>query len=175
MRKRLVGRVASHRYVTDGFDQATKLAVVDILSGRCSGRVIDQLLIGRAMGAIHVVGSELKRNLTYLDPLDHPVGLDVIEVLQHQARDREHAQIIETGCPAAIVELVAVRMERQRNEGVEARRALLRFTKTNQVVDAIFKRLDLSVEHGRVGSDALAMQLFVDREPVITVDFVESR
>ncbi len=61
-------------------------------------------------------------------------------------------------------------MKRERNERVESGRALLRFAQPDQVVDAIFERLDVPVEHRGVAGDALAVQLLVNRQPVIALE-----
>ena len=105
--------------------------------------MIDHLLIGRAVRAVHVVGAELQRDLAHLQALNHPVRFDVIEVVEHQARDGERSDVVEPGRPAAIRQLVAVGMKRQRNERVEARRAILRFAQANQMVDAVLDRFDV--------------------------------
>jgi hypothetical protein len=56
--------------------------------------VIDHLFVGTAVGAVHVVRTEVQRNLAHFQALDHPVRLDVIEVVEHQACDSEHANVI---------------------------------------------------------------------------------
>ena len=119
------------------FDEPAKLAIVDVLSRLRAGAVVDALFVGRAVRAVHVVGAEVQRDLAHLEALYHPVRFDMIEVMEHQARRCEHADVVEPGGPAAVAEFVAVGMERQRNECVEAGRALLRLAQRDQVLDAL--------------------------------------
>ncbi len=96
------------------------------------------------------------------------------KLFEHQPRDGEGADVVEAGRPAAVRQLVAVGMERERNERVEAGRALLRFAQANEMIDAILERLDVPVEHRRVAGDALAVQLFVQLDPVRGRHFVRT-
>ena len=70
--------------------------------------------------------------------------------------------------------LVAVGVERQRDEGVVAGRAALRLAQHDQVFGPFLERLDRAVQHRRVGGDADAVRHLVDLEPVGRVDLVRA-
>jgi len=57
-------------------------------------------------------------------------------------------------------------MKGQRDEGVVAGRARLRFAERNQMIDAVFERFDVPVQHRGVARDALTVELLVNLEPV---------
>ena len=65
-------------------------------------------------------------------------------------------------------------MKRQRNEGVEAVDAGLRFAQPDQMIDSVFERLDVAVEHGGVAGHALAVQLLVNLDPICARDLVRA-
>jgi len=68
-------------------DQTEQIAAAQRLAGGSAGVVIDFLLDYRA---IDVVGAEPQGYLRYRRSHHDPVGFDVLDVVQHQARHRDH-------------------------------------------------------------------------------------
>ena len=98
----------------------------------------------------------------------------MIEVVEHQTRGREHADIVEAARPAVRAQLVAVRMERERDERVEPGRTLLRLAQHDEMLRAFLERLDRAVEHRRVRRDAVPVGDLVYLEPMRRVDLVRA-
>jgi len=63
-------------------------------------------------------------------------------------------------------------VKRERNEGDESVRLVLRFAKLNQVVHALFVRFDVAVEHGGIRAQADLVRGARDLQPHLAADFV---
>src|SRR5438093_1253382 len=70
-----------------------------------------------------------------------------------------------------VVESV-LRMEGQRNETLESARFILKLTQADHVIDAFFKRFDMSVEHRRIRTDAHLMDGPRDLQPSCARDLM---
>ena len=89
------------------------------------------------------------------------------EVVQVEARDREHPQV---GVRALVVldpllEQRVAGLERPRHEGGEAAVLVLELADRVEVVEDVLGLLDVAVHHGRGGLEALAVRLAVHVEP----------
>ena len=71
-----------------------ELGLAERLRRLGAGHVVDALLED---GAVEVVGAEAERDLRQPLAEHHPVGLDVVEVVEHQARHGVGAQAVEAG------------------------------------------------------------------------------
>lgn len=162
------------RVAFDGFSAGFADEVVELGDGQAfggfgSGVVVDQFV---DHGAVEVVGSEVERDLGSLLAQHDPVGFDVVKVVEHQPRDRHHLQVHHAARLLDVVELRVLRMERQRDEGLEAVRLVLQFAQLAEVVDAVLGLFDMAVEHRGVGAQAQLVSGAVDFEPVAAVRFV---
>ena len=147
--------------------RASSPSFCSVPGGR-AGRLEDRLAHHRAL---HVVRAEVKRDLRHRHPHHDPVGLDVRHVVEHQAREGEHLQVVGAGrvAPAATLEDGVLRVERERDEREEAARAVLLLAEAQDVVDALLVRLDVAVEHRAVRRDPEPMRGVVHVEPDVRV------
>ncbi len=76
-------------------------------------------------GAVQVVGAKTQRDLRDAGREHHPVGLDVIEIVEQQARNRDGLEIVVAGWRRQVRKPGVRRVKRQRNECSEAVRFVL--------------------------------------------------
>ena len=116
--------------------------------------------------AAHVVGAVGQAQLPDLAALRHPRRLQVVEVVEDDARDRERAQVVEAGRLAAgelgVLGLIAPRDERGEAAGLVLQRA-----QPQQVLEALLVGLDRPVHHRRRRPQAGAMRVPHDVEPFV--------
>ncbi len=79
-----------------------------------------------------------------------PVGFDVRDVVQHQPRYGNILQIVEARRLRNMVQRRVVGVKRQRDEGDESVRLILQLAQPDQVIDAILRGFNVTVEHGAV-------------------------
>jgi hypothetical protein len=65
-----------------------------------------------------------------------------------------------------------VRVERQRDERLEAARAVLQLAQTDQVIDTVMGLLDVTVEHGGVGAQTQLVGFLMNSKPLAGVGLV---
>ena len=87
------------------------------------------------------------------------------EVVEHEPADGHGAEVVQPGRALQVGQFGAVWVERQGNERLEATGLVLKFSQSDEMVDAMLRRLDMAVEHGGVGLDAEPMGRAVDFEP----------
>lgn len=73
-------------------------------------------------GAVDVVGAGLEHELRHAERLHDPERLDVREVVEHQPRDRERAQILEARGTGEVLELAVIGEEGEGDDGLEVAR-----------------------------------------------------
>ena len=83
-----------------------------------------------------------------------------------------HAQRVRPGRRRQLPHLVVVGMERQRNERLKAARLILQRARAQHVIDALFVRLDVAVEHRHVRLHPEAVRRAVNRQPPVRVRLV---
>ena len=71
----------------------------------------------------------------------------MFNVIEIDAADREVAKLIESGRPWDAGERRALGLEGERNKAGETSRFILELPQLSQVVDPVFVRLDVPVEH----------------------------
>jgi uncharacterized protein len=142
-----VQRVALDGFAAGGADQALQLFAAHALRRGRAGIVINLFFDHRA---VHVVSAEAQGNLRHLWRHHLPVRLDVREVVEHQAADGDLLHVEHAGGLRQMLQRRVIRMESQRDEGLEAAGFILQGAQLEQVVDAVFVVLDVAVEHGRV-------------------------
>src|SRR5687768_7599241 len=125
-------------------------------------------------GPVEVVRAVVQGDLR--EPLaeHHPVGLDVREVVEHEARDGHRLEGVHARRPRQVRELRARRVEGERDEALEAARAVLLLAQTDEVVDAVLRRLDVAVEHRRVGLEARGVDFARKLQPAPAVGLVRA-
>ena len=116
---------------------------------------------------LHVVRTEVERNLRDRHGERDPVGLDVRDVVEHQPRDGEHLQVGGAGLErvAPALEDGVLGMERERDERQEAAGPVLLVAQAEQMVDPLLIGLDVAVEQRAVRGDAHPVGRVVDVEP----------
>jgi hypothetical protein len=103
-----------------------------------------------------------------------PVVIHVRHVVEHHPGHGVHAQRLRCRGRGQLVHLVVVRVERERDEGLEAARLVLQRPHAQHVVDALLAGLDVAVEHGHVRAHAEAMGRAVDGQPAIRAALVRA-
>src|SRR5674476_777517 len=163
----VVERVALHRDAAGDADDAHQLSFAERLRGVDAGRMADLLLDHRS---VEVVDAEHERDLGQLEADIDPEGLDMAEVVEHQAADGEHPEIVETRWPGELAEPGVSGLERERDEGVEAAAVVLQLAQPEHVVGELGRRLDVAVEHRRVRLEADRVRGAHDVEPLPAAD-----
>ena len=110
-------------------------------------------------GPDEIVGAEEEGDLRELGPDLDPVRLDVVHVVEQQARNRDDAQIELAGRGRQVGERRVLGMEGERDDAGDPAGLVLEVAQAQQVVDALLGRLDVSVEHRRVGPHARPVAL----------------
>ena len=100
-----------------------------------------------------------------------PVRLDVRDVVEHQARDREHLQVggARLEGEAAALEDRVLGMERERDEREEAARPVLLVAQPEEMLDPLLVGLDMAVEERAVRRHPEPVRGVVDVEPDVRV------
>ena len=128
-----------------------------------AGRADDVLLDHHAA---HVVGAEGEAELPDLAALRHPRRLQVVEVVEDDARERERAQVVDAGrldaAALGVLGLVAPGDERGEAAGL-----VLQIAQPHHVLDALLVRLHRPVHHRRRRAQAGAVRLAHDVEPFV--------
>ncbi len=83
-----------------------------------------------------------------------------------------HAQRVGGGGRRQLPHLVVVGMKRQRDERLEAARLVLQRPRAQHVIDALFVRLDVAVQHRHVRAHAEAMRRAVNAQIPIRIGLV---
>ena len=119
-------------------------------------------------GAVDVVRTEPERDLRHGHGQHHPVRLDVAEVIEQEACDRNRPQIVpHRRLPHRPPQLRMRRQERERDERLKAPRLVLQVAQAHHVRDALLERLDMPVEHRRIRLDAELMRRTRHGQPLI--------
>ena len=92
--RRAVQRVPLHRLAAGFADQLQQFRAAQALHRGGAGIVIDPLFHD---GAVDVVGAEAQRDLRDPRGHHHPIGFDVRDVVEHQPRHRDVADVGEPG------------------------------------------------------------------------------
>ena len=116
--------------------------------------------------AAHVVGAVRQAQLSDLAALGDPRRLQVVEVVEHDARQGERAQVVDAGRFGA-GELRVIRLIAPRDEGGEAAGFVLQIAQTQQVLDAFFVGLDRAVHHRRGGAQSRPVRVAHHVEPFV--------
>src|SRR5262245_54971731 len=161
----VVERIALHRGLAGVTDDAEQLRPRQAGRGLGPRHVLHALVLE---GAVHVVGAEVERDRRGFLTQEHPVRLDVREVVEEQPCRGDGSQILRRRRRPRH-QARRPHLIRQRDEGEEpAGRVLLR-PEPEQMIDPLGSRLDVAVEHGRVGPDAERVGDAVDLAPAVAV------
>ena len=101
-------------------------------------------------GAVDVVRAEAQRDLGDFGRHHLPVGLDVREVVEHQAADGDLLDVEHAGGFRQMLEGRVIGMKRKRDEGLKAVRFVLQFPQLEEMIDAVLVVFDVAIEHGGV-------------------------
>ena len=115
-----------------------------------------------------VVAAEAQRRLADLHAHRHPARLQIRHVVEHDARDRDGAQILDrVGLLHVRHRRRVLRLERPADERREAVRPRLHFAHALEMLDALGERLADAVHHRDGGLHALLVRDLHDLEPAI--------
>src|SRR4030095_5485855 len=136
----IVEAVALHRFPARGaYRMAQRFD--SLLFRSCDTRHVENFFPhDRAMQIIHAVG---KGDLGKRQSHAHPIGGEMLNVIEIDAADREVAELFESGCPWDVGEGRALWLEGERNKAGETSRLILELAQLSQVVDPLFIRLDV--------------------------------
>ena len=126
-----------------------------------AGHVEDVLLDD---GAVQVVRAVAQRHLRQFESHTHPIGGDVVEVVEVNPADGDGAQGVEAGGRVLHRDVVVLRLIGQRDKADEPVRLILQGAQLAQVVHPVGQRFDMAVEHGAGAAAAQAMPGAVDVE-----------
>jgi hypothetical protein len=163
----VVERVALDGDAAGVADPAHELRALHLLR-RLRARVVVDVLLDH--GPVDVIGPERQRELGDRDAEHDPVGLDVRDVVEHEAPDGDLAQLVERARPREMRPLVVLGVERERDVGLEAARLVLQAPQAIEVVELLLLRLDVAVQHRAVRAQACAVHGARDVEPALAAD-----
>ncbi len=116
--------------------------------------------------AIHIVSPEIQCHRGYLLGEHDPVGFDMRDVIQHQAGDGDHLQVVDRrGEPMARFNAGVPRLEGQWDKCQKPAGLILCRPEPEHVINTFFDGLDMAVEDCAVGRDPELMRRRVDFKP----------
>ena len=95
-----------------------------MLAGSGTSVMVDLLLHN---GAVNIICAEPLRDLRHAGRHHNPVGLDVRNIVEHQARNGNLFQIVETAGPRQVRKRRVIRMKGKRDKCDEAIGLVLQF------------------------------------------------
>lgn len=145
----------------DGLDHV--LFCLELGSGG-SGHVEDMFF---ADGAVEVIGTEAEGDLGEFEAHSDPIGGDMGDIIEVEAADGEGAEGVGAGGGAADIELVIFGLVGEGDEAGEALGLVLQLAEVVEVIDAVFERFEVAVEHGAGATTAELVPLLVEVEPFL--------
>ena len=112
-----------------------------------AGEVHDGLFLDRA---VDVVCAVLQAQLREMVPDVHSVGLDVRDVVEHQAGHSDGSKDFCSRCELCLRKASVVGKKRIGHKALEPLGFVVQFTKRNHVLNALFKRFNRTKQHGAV-------------------------
>ena len=109
-----------------------------------AGHVKDFFLHDRA---VQIVDAVTQRDLSQWQAGAHPIGREVIDIIEINPANREIPQLFDRGRAFDVSQHSSLRFKRERNKAAKATRFILKLTKLPQMINALFKGLDMAVEH----------------------------
>src|ERR1700719_4742241 len=91
----------------------------------------------------------------------------MIDVIEINPADGEIAQLLDRRGPSDVSKHSGLRFERERNEAAETAGFTLKLAKLTQMIDALFERLDVPVQHGTGTVSTHSMPGPVNLEPFL--------
>ncbi len=117
--------------------------------------------------AVQVVGAVTEGNLRERQASAHPVGSEMIDVIEKNAAHCEVAQLFDGRRSFDVGQNGGLRLERERNKTAEAGSFILKSTKLAQMVDSLLNCFDVSVKHRTSAAAAHSMPGAMDVEPLL--------
>ena len=117
----------------------------------------------------YIVAAEAQAGLADLQPLRDPTRLNVLEVAEEDARDRQRFQVFDSGglVPSASAQRRVLRLKRPGDECGEAAGFFLQIVDGLEMIDAMFVGFAHAEHHGRRGSHAELVRRTMNVEPVV--------
>lgn len=91
----IINRVALDRFKARVFNHPDQLGFRHFLFAAFFDRIAVRQLAAVGNRAVDVVGAEMQRGLRRRFAEHHPIGFDVVEIIEHQARDGDCFQIVD--------------------------------------------------------------------------------
>ncbi len=105
-------------------------------------------------GAIEVIRSISQCHLSRSNPKHDPVGLHVIDVVQHQPADRHRPKILNRCGFLDMRKPSVLWMKREWNKRLESIGLVLEFPQPDQMVNPVKRFFQMPVQHRAIGFDA---------------------
>ena len=121
----------------------------------------------------YVVSAEVKAYLQDFQALRHPTGLHVFDVVEIEAGDGQHFQVLDRGrfFPAVTAEGCVFGLETSGDEGGEPAGLFLQTADNFKMIDALVVGFTNAEHHGGGGAHAELMRGAMDADPVFSVAF----
>src|ERR1043166_7205742 len=103
--------------------------------------------------AVEIVSPITERNLRERKTRAHPVGSEVVDIIEINPTDGEIAQLFNRRGAFDVSEHGCLRLECERNKTAETAGFILELAQLPQMIDALFESLDMTVKH-RAGAAA---------------------
>ena len=110
-----------------------------------SARHVENLLLQD--GAVQIINAIAKRNLRERQAHTHPISREMVNVIEVNATDSEIAKLLKSGSGLYVREHRRLRLESKWDETGETASFILQCAKLSQMIDPVFERLDMAVEH----------------------------
>ncbi len=121
-------------------------------------------------GPVQIVGAEEQAHLGELQAGHHPVRFDMGDVVEQQAGDREHLEIIRAGGAGQVRETRVLRLKSERDESQEPPGLVLGGRSLSRWSTRCADRLHVAVEHGGRGLEPHPMRHLMHLEPLFARD-----
>src|SRR5579859_7437814 len=140
-----IERVALDGHAACGADETLEFRARRELRSPCASVVVNFFFHHRA---VQVVGAEAQSDLRDARRKHDPIRLDVVEIIEQQARHRNVAQVGVAAGLRNVRERRVFRVKRQWNEGHESVRFILKLAELEEMVNALFLGFHVAVKHG---------------------------
>ena len=160
----LVKTVPLHRLASRLTNRLHQFFARHLLRRLRARHVINLFLDHRAVNVVHAVA---QRHLRELHAHQNPVRLDVVDVVQIDAGNRQRLEQVVAARAGQMRQLVVLRMKRQRHERREPTGFILQFAQPTHVIHAVMVFLNVADQHRAGRTSAHLVPRAVDIEPLL--------
>src|SRR6266571_9422484 len=117
--------------------------------------------------AVQIVHAVTERDLSERQSHAHPISGKMLDVVQVNAANRQIAKLLKRGSGFYVRKDSCLRFESKGNEPGKTAGLILQLAQLAQMIDALSKRFDVSVEHCARAAAAHSMPRPMDVEPFL--------